>query len=216
MLSLKKYLKYLIPYGLIEIRRKKNLAKYQQQKNTNIEIGNSILLPNFRMWINKPEPNKKYVYIGNDTMLDCTILFESGVGSVKIGDNVYIGDSTIICRSQVEFEDNIFVAWGTYFYDHDSHSLDFRDRQKDLRQQVNDYRDSKDFIANKNWEVVNSKPIKICENAWIGMNVIILKGVTVGRGAIVAAGSIVTKDIEPWTMVGGNPAKFIKKIPIQD
>lgn len=47
------------------------------------------------------------------------------------------------------------------------------------------------------------------------MNCTILKGVTIGEGAIVAAGSVVTHDVEPWTLVAGNPARFIKKlIPI--
>ena len=40
---------------------------------------------------------------------------------------------------------------------------------------------------------------------------IVLPGVTIGEGAVVAAGSVVTKDVEPWTVVGGNPARFIKK-----
>lgn len=45
---------------------------------------------------------------------------------------------------------------------------------------------------------------------WLGANSIILSGVTIGKGAIVAAGSVVTKDVPPYTIVGGNPAKFIK------
>lgn len=44
------------------------------------------------------------------------------------------------------------------------------------------------------------------------MNCLILKGVTIGEGAIVAAGSVVTKDVKPWTMVGGNPAVYIKDV----
>ena len=49
-------------------------------------------------------------------------------------------------------------------------------------------------------------------NVWIGFNSIVLKGVAIGEGAIVGAGSIVTKDVEPHTIVAGNPAKFIKRI----
>lgn len=51
----------------------------------------------------------------------------------------------------------------------------------------------------------------IKDNAWIGMSAIILKGVTVGEGAIVAAGSVVTKDVPPHTIVAGVPARVIKK-----
>ena len=54
-------------------------------------------------------------------------------------------------------------------------------------------------------------PIIICDGVWIGARAIILPGVTIGEGAVVAAGAVVTKDVDPWTVVGGNPAKFIKK-----
>lgn len=56
------------------------------------------------------------------------------------------------------------------------------------------------------------KPIKICDNAWIGSNSVILQGVTVGEWAVVAAGAVVTRDVEPYTVVGGIPAKFIRKV----
>lgn len=56
------------------------------------------------------------------------------------------------------------------------------------------------------------KPIVIKNRVWIGMNATILPGVTIGEGAIIAAGSVVTKDVAPNTIVGGNPARFLKKI----
>ena len=52
--------------------------------------------------------------------------------------------------------------------------------------------------------------IVVKDDVWIGTNAIICSGVTIGQGAIVAAGSVVTKDVEPYAVVGGNPAKFIK------
>lgn len=65
-------------------------------------------------------------------------------------------------------------------------------------------------IASKIMELTY-KPISICANSWVAGWSIILPGVTIGEGAVVAAGSVVTKDVEPWTVVGGNPAKVIKK-----
>lgn len=56
------------------------------------------------------------------------------------------------------------------------------------------------------------KPIVIGDNAWIGSNSVILQGVTIGEWAVVAAGAVVTKDVEPYTVVGGIPAKFIRKV----
>ena len=55
-------------------------------------------------------------------------------------------------------------------------------------------------------------PIKIGNNVWIGSNATILQGVTIGEWAVIAAGAVVTKDVEPYTVVGGVPAKLIKKV----
>lgn len=58
--------------------------------------------------------------------------------------------------------------------------------------------------------VMCCKPVVIEKNAWIGMGAMIMPGVTVGEGAVVAGGAVVTHDVEPYTVVGGNPARFIK------
>lgn len=63
---------------------------------------------------------------------------------------------------------------------------------------------------------LTTAPIVIGDCAWIASYSIILPGVTLGEGAVVAAGAVVTKDVEPWTVVGGNPAKFIKKRKLKD
>jgi acetyltransferase-like isoleucine patch superfamily enzyme len=60
------------------------------------------------------------------------------------------------------------------------------------------------------------KPVKINDRVWIGFNSIILKGVTIGEGGIVGAGSVVTKDVPPYTIVAGNPARVIREIPIDE
>lgn len=60
---------------------------------------------------------------------------------------------------------------------------------------------------------LEKKPVVIDDDVWIGINSVILPGVTIGKGAVVAAGSIVTKDVEPYSIVGGIPAKHIKMRP---
>jgi len=59
-------------------------------------------------------------------------------------------------------------------------------------------------------------PITIGSDAWVAARAIIMPGVTIGDGAVVAAGAVVTKDVPPWTVVGGNPAKVIKKRELAD
>ena len=66
----------------------------------------------------------------------------------------------------------------------------------------------------KERQIITCKPVVIGKNVWVGANSIILPGVTIGENAIVAAGSVVTKDVPANTLVGGVPAKFIKKLEL--
>lgn len=63
---------------------------------------------------------------------------------------------------------------------------------------------------NEKVEAWGKGPIKVCDDVWIGYGATILSGVTIGQGAVVAAGSVVVKDVEPYSVVGGNPARLIK------
>ena len=63
---------------------------------------------------------------------------------------------------------------------------------------------------------LTTRPIHIGENAWVAGWSIVLPGVTIGEGAVVAAGAVVTKDVAPWSVVAGNPAKFIKQRELKD
>lgn len=64
----------------------------------------------------------------------------------------------------------------------------------------------------ENRQVVVCKPVHICRGAWIGAGATILPGVTIGENSVVGAGSVVTHDVDPNTIVGGNPARVIRKI----
>ena len=58
--------------------------------------------------------------------------------------------------------------------------------------------------------IYSKGPVIIGENVWIGENVCILPGVTIGKGTVIGAGAVVTKDIPPFSVAGGNPARIIK------
>lgn len=124
---------------------------------------------------------------------------------MSIGSRSHIGGGTAIsAASLVEIEDDVLVAFDALIMDHNSHSIDFEQRQHALR----------DWVAGAfTWEGVSIAPTRIKSKSWIGARAIILRGVTIGEGAVVAAGSVVTHNVAPWTVVGGNPARLIKELP---
>ena len=140
---------------------------------------------------------------GDGCMIEGHIHFERPGAQVIIGDNTFMGGSMIATSERVEIGNYVLIAWGCCIVDHNSHALDWRSRQDDTRAWIR---------GEKEWTHVKTKPVKICDHAWIGFNSIILKGVTIGEGAIVAAGSVVTKDVPPFSVVAGNPAKVIREL----
>jgi acetyltransferase-like isoleucine patch superfamily enzyme len=153
------------------------------------------------------------VMIGSNSVLQCTIVLEREVGTVRIGDDTFIGSSHIICSQEINIGSNVLIAWGCALVDHNSHSVAWSERQDDVgrwREGLANRADNP--AALKHWEVVPKGAIVIGDKAWIGFNAIILKGVSIGEGAVVGAGSVVTKDVPEWTIVAGNPARTIREI----
>jgi galactoside O-acetyltransferase len=72
------------------------------------------------------------------------------------------------------------------------------------------------YAGVKDWSRVDIAPVEIGPRSWLGFNVGILRGVKIGEGAVVGAGSIVTRDVPPWCIVAGNPAKVIREISIEE
>ena len=193
--------------NLLKKRKLKRLSEYFRLKSS------SIMLPAFDIRLDNPVKGKEYLSIGDDCIVSGKFIFESKEGKISIGNHSYIGPSIFISRSSITIGNNVTIAWGCTIYDHDSHSLDYRLRRKDIDDELRDIKAGVSFIKNKDWNCVKTKSITICDDAWIGMNCIILKGVTIGEGAVVGAGSVVTKDVPAWTLVAGNPARVIKQLP---
>ena len=145
------------------------------------------------------------INIGEQSMIQASCYFDRENASITIGDRTFIGGSKLICAEKIEIGDDILMSWGCTIVDHDSHSLNFDERKNDVVNWINNKKD---------WQNVTIKGVKINNKAWIGFDVKILKGVTIGEGAVIAAGSIVTKDVPPYTLVAGIPAKFVKTLEI--
>lgn len=111
--------------------------------------------------------------------------------NIEIGENFYANHNLIILDgSKVKFGDNVFIAPNCSFYTA-GHPLDVERRNKGLEY---------------------AKPIKVGNNVWIGGNVIVLPGVTIGDNVVIGAGSVVNKDIPSNTVAVGNPCKVIKQL----
>lgn len=153
---------------------------------------------------------REYLNIGERCLINSNFIFESRNGYISIGNNVNIGGADLISREQIIIGNDVTMAWGITIYDHNSHSINWYDRSRDNEQCYNDFVNFGNSILNKNWDNVKSDRIVIHDKVWIGFDVLILKGVVIGEGAVIGAKSVVTKDVPAWTVCAGNPAKVVK------
>ncbi len=114
---------------------------------------------------------------------------------IRIGDDCGISNATLNAFASIEIEDKVKLGGGCRIYDSDFHPIDATLRL------------APDAILH-----TVSSAVRIERAAWIGAHSIVLKGVTIGRNSIVAAGAVVTKSIPPNEIWGGNPARPIRQI----
>jgi acetyltransferase-like isoleucine patch superfamily enzyme len=117
-------------------------------------------------------------------------------GFLSIGDNVGISASTFVCKLRISVGDNVKIGGNCVFYDTDFHSLNYLERRD----------------TNVDTKKSRSLPVIIENDAFIGAHCTVLKGVRIGKGSIIGAGSLISKSVPPGEIWGGNPATFIKDI----
>ena len=130
------------------------------------------------------------------------VLYTAIKGRIEIGNNVGMSSTSIMARSLVRIGDNVNIGGDCIIMDSDSHRHYYLHRRKGFMKYVDD---------TKSIEPLPTSPVIIEDDVWLGTRCIILKGVHIGARSIVAAGSIVVKDIPADEIWGGNPARFIKK-----
>lgn len=141
------------------------------------------------------------ITIGDDVIISNRNTWVVGLkvfndAKLEIGNRVTLGYMTLISVARsVRIGDDCLFAGEVKILDNNSHSLDFEKRRRD-----------------EPLEPADVAPVVIEPDVWIGTNCIVLKGVTIGRGAVVAAGAVVTRSVPAYTVVAGNPARVIKQI----
>ena len=124
---------------------------------------------------------------------DKTILYAKPGATISIGNRVGISNSSIYAAEKIVIDDYALIGGDCYIYDTDFHSLDSSQRGSKT-------------------EIINTSAVYIGKHTFIGAHSIILKGVSIGDNSIVAAGSVVTKDIPANQVWGGAPARFIRDL----
>lgn len=122
------------------------------------------------------------------------VIYATEHASIKIGDNVGMSSNVLWAHNKIVIGNYVKIGGNCILIDTDAHNLDFSIR----RGQYTDWGES--------------APIVVEDDAFIGANCIILKGVTIGARSIIAAGSVVTKSISADCVAGGNPARVIRQL----
>jgi acetyltransferase-like isoleucine patch superfamily enzyme len=174
--------------------------KAYRARGVNITLGRNASFNRLGLRMNAGDQ----LLIGADTQVAASLRTDRSPATIEIGSRTSIGGSLIVAAEKVTIGDDVLISWDVTIVDHDSHNLDFALRKDDAVQW---------HAGKKDWTDVAIAPVTICDKAWIGLGVTILKGVTIGEGAVVAARSVVTRSVPPWTLVAGNPARPLRQLP---
>lgn len=177
----------------------KSKASYKK----NAIIGENIKFdPNGRCTNCSKNPER--IKIG-DTSVVMGSVYVTKNGSIEIGDHFYLGRNSFIgSEKNIKIGRCVIISNDVYIYDNNNHPTSSKKREiMSLNGFSND---------NWGWHHSNSAPVIIDDNVWIGQYSTILKGVHIGKGSIVGTRAVVTKDVPPYCIVAGNPAKVVKQI----
>jgi acetyltransferase-like isoleucine patch superfamily enzyme len=172
------------------------------------QIHKTAVLHNTARIINNRN-SRESITIGAFTHVKGELLTFGHGGEITIGDYCYIGEqSNIWSALHIEIGNRVLIAHNVNIFDNLTHPINPKARHEQFKQ----------IITGGHPEHIDlsESAVVLSNDVWIGCMSLVLKGVTIGEGAIVGAGSVVTKDVPPFTIVTGNPARIVREIPKQD
>jgi acetyltransferase-like isoleucine patch superfamily enzyme len=143
------------------------------------------------------------VDIGSRSLFMGEINIITDAAKVRIGDWCFVGPGAKLwAMESINVGSRVFISHGVQVFDNNSHSLSAGERHER-------FKDLRTVGRHLTPEAVVHRAITIEDDVWIGFNSAIMKGVTIGRGAVIGAGSVVTHDVEAYSIVVGNPARVV-------
>lgn len=166
----------------------------------NIVVGDNVVADSSFCFKHFEATAEGALTVGSDVTFWRTSIAVGAQGRIVVGDCCYFANASLVCSASIVVGSGVFVAGGVTIADSDFHPLDPAQRLADTvaLSPVGD-RTRRPAVA--------SAPVVIGDDVWIGVNATILKGVRVGAGAVVAPGSVVTRDVPAGAHVAGNPAR---------
>jgi acetyltransferase-like isoleucine patch superfamily enzyme len=164
----------------------------------------AVLKPTARIRNIRGDTDK--IVVGQHTHILGELLTFAHGGEIKIGEWCYVGEgSRIWSAASIAIGNRVLISHSANVFDSLTHPLQAAARHEQVKQIFGHGHPRKISL--------DESPVKICDDAWIGAGAMVLRGVTVGEGGVVAAGAVVTKDVPPFSVVAGNPAVLIRELP---
>lgn len=192
--------------------RKKQLRRLYEKFERSATIGEMLEIASLGAFIANESGDKNRIVIGHHTRINGAIICKSN-GMVTIGNySVLQNHAQIQCVNRIDIGNYVGIADGVVITDNNNHLIEPEERVKH-RIRVAPGGPGYPGLGD-GWELSEptSRPVFIGDVAWIGAYAIIMKGVTIGEGAVVARNSTVTKDVLPYTVVAGSPARVVKTL----
>jgi acetyltransferase-like isoleucine patch superfamily enzyme len=173
----------------------------------NVEFGEGFYCETAQIFRHLRNKKSCAVVFGNHVSCYAGCSFSIGEnGQCTVGDFTLLNGALIMAEEKIEIGSHCLISWNIGIADSDFHPLEPAQRLIDAQALAPYFKDRPPRPTLK------TAPVKIADNVWIGMNAVILKGVTIGENSVVAAGSVVTKSVPPNTVVAGNPAVTVRQL----
>ena len=173
----------------------------------NVVFGDGFYCESAQIFRHLKSKAERAVVLGDHVSCYAGCSFAIGVnGSCCVGDFTLMNGALVMAEERIEIGSHCLISWNVGIADSDFHPLAPAQRIVDAHALAPFFKDRPPRPK------LRTAPVIISDNVWIGMNAIILKGVSIGENSVVAAGAVVTKSVPANTVVAGNPAVTVREL----